>query len=173
MRFNKISAAFALSSAVILASACASNSATKSSTCSAYDTTRQSTEYSVRLIGPKHFVTTERYDEAGDSPESFELQIQAIHPKTMASQIEKITLNNGFSPKFQMIDDNCICGMEVRNVKVDCTHITTYTAEIPRKTLDALMNNGLAMTFHLKNGHLVAGPKISAASVKEVLLKSN
>ena len=118
-------------------------------------------------------MATERYDETGDSIEFYELQIQAVHPKTMASQIEKITLNDGTAPKLRLIDDNCICGMEIAYAKVDCTHITTYVADIPRQTLIALMDEGLAMTFHLKNGRLVAGSKISAANVRGALLKSS
>ena len=82
----------------------------KSSTCAAFDTSRDATDYSARLVGQ---------DDGG-----FEIQIQAVHAKEMASPIKKITLSNGSTPKFKMLEDNCICGMRINDVEVECTHIT-------------------------------------------------
>jgi len=140
-------------------SACANGATSKSSVCAAYDTTRQATDYSARLVAP----------DGKASPDLFELQIQAVHPASMASRIKKITLNDGSAPKFRLLDDNCICGMKIKDVDVECTHITTYTADIFRKTLVGLQNKGLAMTFHLENNHIVAGPLISSSEINEVL----
>lgn len=137
-------------------SACTSGLETKSSTCSAYDSTRRSTEYSARLV-------------ASDADNQYELQIQAVHPITMASPIQKISLNDGTHPEIRFLDDNCICGMQIDTVDVDCTHITTYSAIIPEQTLIAVKGKGLAMTFTLENGRIIAGPVVGADEIRKIL----
>lgn len=157
--------------AVSLISACSTDTATKSSTCSAFDTTQQSTEYSARLVRPDRLRATEMYDETGDSSESYQLQIQAVHPKTMASPIRRISLNDGTTPALRLLDDNCVCGMQIRKADVECTHITTYHADISEQTLIAVQNKGLAMTFTLENGRIVAGPMIPSEEINKVMLR--
>ncbi len=142
--------------AASLISACAIGPGTKSSTCSAYDSTRRSTEYSARIV-------------AEDQGNQYELQIQAVHPITMASPIKKLSLNDGTHPQIRLLDDNCICGMQIDTVDVDCTHITTYIAVISEDTLIAVQKKGLAMTLILENGRLVAGPVIDASEIRKIL----
>ena len=132
----------------------------KSSTCAAFDTSRDITDYSARLV-------------ANDGArESYEIQIQAVHAKAMASPITKITLSDGTAPNLKMLDDSCICGMRINDVEVDCTHITNYAANITRETLEASKNTGLAMTFLLENGRIVAGPRFVPEEIKKALSRS-
>lgn len=132
----------------------------KSSTCAAFDTSRDITDYSARIVA---------HDSAR---ESYEIQVQAVHAKAMASPITKITLSDGTAPNFKMLDDNCICGMRINDVEVDCTHITNYVAKITRETLEASKNTGLAMTFVLENGHIVAGPRFGPEEIEKALSRS-
>ncbi len=142
--------------AASVVSACANDPGTNSSTCSAYDSTRRSTEYSARLVS----------DEEDDQ---YELQIQVVHPITMASTIKKLSLNDGTHPRIRLLEDNCICGMKIETVDVDCTHITTYLAIIPEQTLLAVKEMGLTMTFLLENGRIVAGPIIGADEIRKIM----
>lgn len=132
----------------------------KSSTCAAFDTSREITDYSARLVA--HDGGSTRY----------EIQIQAVHAKGMASPIRKITLSDGSTPNFEMLDDNCICGMRINDVDVECTHITKYTADISRETLEMASDSGLAMTFLLDNGRIVAGPRFGAGEIRKTLARS-
>ncbi len=134
----------------------------KSSTCAAFDTSRDVTDYSARLAV---------YD-SGSAQENFEIQIQAVHAKGMASPIKKITLSGGATPDFKMLEDNCVCGMRINDVEVECTHITTYTAEVVRETLQASVETGLAMTFLLDNGRIVAGPRFEPEEIRKALSRS-
>lgn len=132
----------------------------KSSTCTAFDTSRDITDYSARIVSHK------------GARESFEIQIQAVHAKGMASPIAKISLSNGTAANFEMLDDKCICGMRINDVEVECTHITTYTVDVARETLEASAETGLAMTFHLENGRIVAGPHFGHEEIKKALFGS-
>lgn len=131
----------------------------KSSTCTAFDTSREITDYSARIVA--HDGTRDRFD----------IQIQAVHAKEMASPIRNITLSDGSTPNFKMLDDNCVCGMRINDVDVECTHITKYSADISRESLEMASDSGLAMTFLLENGRIVAGPRFSAKEIRKTLAR--
>lgn len=132
----------------------------KSSTCEAFDTSRDVTDYSARLVAHH------------GARASYEIQIQAMHAKRMASPIRKITLSDGSTPDFNMLKDNCICGMRINDVEVECTHITSYSVDVARETLEASVESGLAMTFLLDNGRIVAGPRFGPDEINETLMRS-
>ena len=126
-----------------------------SSTCSAFDTSRDITDYSARLVALEGA--------------NYEIQIQAVHAKGMASPIKKITLGDGSAPTFEMLEDNCVCGMRINDVDVECTHITTYVAAITQEILEASADSGLAMTFLLENGRIIAGPLFGPEEIRKTL----
>lgn len=128
---------------------------TRSSTCSAYDSDENVTQYSVQLAAA----------ESGD----FELEIQVFHPEIAASRIETIELSTGDAPEIEFLGEDCICGMEINGVDAGCAHIARYLAPLSRGILVAAKGAGLGMTFRLANGKVVDGPHIAASEVKRVL----
>ena len=137
-------------------------SRSKSSTCEAFDTSRDVTDYSARLVA----------HEDADVASRYEIELQAVHAKGMASPIRKITFSDGTTAPFKMLEDNCICGMRINDVEVECTHITTYSVTVAPETLEASTGAGLAMTFLLDNGRIVAGPRFESEEIKKILLQS-
>ena len=135
----------------------------KSSTCEAFDTSRDVTDYSARLVAHIEAEPADRY----------EIQLQAVHAKGMASPIRKITLNDGAIASFTLLEDNCICGMRINDVDVECTHITIYSVSVTQETLEAAADDGLAMTFLLDNGRIVAGPRFGPEEINKTLQNSS
>ncbi|MEO1240444.1 MAG: hypothetical protein AAFX54_00925 [Pseudomonadota bacterium] len=133
----------------------------KSGQCTAFDTNRYETGYSARLV---------TRDDLGEGI-VYEVQIQAVHAKSMASRIERITYTDQSIATFEFVSDSCVCGMRVKNADVECTHITNYIARVSTGTLQRSLENGLAMTFSLENGRIVAGPHIKAGEIEKVLLR--
>lgn len=138
-------------------------------TCSVYEGEGETTEYSAWLS----------VEASGDavvhsSSGRVFLNIQGFHPnETSAQRIVEVRLSDSIRLTPQLLSNECVCGVRIRQSDSMCAHLSTYKALLEQVWLEDAQRIGLIIQFKLENGIIAEGPRLPPKEIRKFLSSLN